>query len=607
MKTADHIKKYTSKTVSNLSRRNFLKAAGAGTALAVSSSVIPYKESRAFAQGSWDAEADIVVVGSGAAALSAATTAVDQGSDVIVLEKAAILGGTSLKSGAVYWVPNNTHQQAEGLEDPREDAIQYMARLSYPGTYQPNGERFGLSEWDYAQLEAYYDNGGTAIDELARIAGLESELWTAGDDLFPDYYHMLPENKQPLGRGLKPTGSSGVSGAGRAMIEPMVEYLESQDTSILLNHRVIALVQNDDGEVIGVRAVINDWADPIVANLATPMPEDESEDPMPENVIEIRARKAVVFGSGGFTHNREIRDKFLRGPIFGGCEVLTNEGDILPIATRVGAQMSNMNQAFWTQVILEPTLEIATNAYGGMVAGGDSMLEVNKYGFRVGSEKAAYNDFGQLHFTWDSARSEYPNLVLFLIYDQRTAKLVGGQNPYPREGTESPYLISGDTFEELSANISDRLDELGDLITGIQLHENFVENLQETVESFNEYARNGVDEKFYREQAPFSGGRLEGNDFPSGSMHPLSDTGPYHCIMTGPGVLGTKGGPKINTKAQIVDADDEAIPGLYGAGNCIGSPSAAAYWSGGGTLGLALIYGYLAGLNAAQEQVKEAN
>src|SRR5688500_3995040 len=93
-----------------VSRRNFLRAAGGGAAAAAvpaAAGAVAFPQSRAFAQGSWDHEADIVVVGSGAAAFTAAVISAELGNQVILLEKAPELGGTSAKSGGGYWIPNN--------------------------------------------------------------------------------------------------------------------------------------------------------------------------------------------------------------------------------------------------------------------------------------------------------------------------------------------------------------------------------------------------------------------------------------------------------------------------------------------------------------------
>ena len=72
--------------------------------------------------------------------------------------------------------------------------------------------------------------------------------------------------------------------------------------------------------------------------------------------VAVRARKAVIFGSGGFTQNPELRRRFLPGPVFGGCAVPTNEGDFVGIASALGAELRNMQNAWWAQILLDQAL-----------------------------------------------------------------------------------------------------------------------------------------------------------------------------------------------------------------------------------------------------------
>ena len=94
----------------------------------------------------------------------------------------------------------------------------------------------------------------------------------------------------------------------------------------------------------------------------------------------------------------------------------------------------------------------------------------------------------------------------------------------------------------------------------------------------------GVDEDFRRGDAAidrfFHGERID-NPYPNPTMHPMSGTGPYYASIIAPSAIETKGGPRATPGGEILGADDEPIPGLYGVGNCVASATGQAYLSGG--------------------------
>jgi predicted oxidoreductase len=87
-------------------------------------------------------------------------------------------------------------------------------------------------------------------------------------------------------------------------------------------------------------------------------------------------------------------------------------------------------------------------------------------------------------------------------------------------------------------------------------------------------------------------------------MYPFDSEGPYYAALLTGGNLDTKGGPATDAKARVLDRMGQPIPGLYGAGNCVASASARAYWAGGATLGPFLAFAYLAANAAHEEPVK---
>src|SRR5208282_2884502 len=196
-------------------------------------------------------------------------------------------------------------------------------------------------------------------------------------------------------------------------------------------------------------------------------------------------------------HDRDLRREFLRGPVFGGCASTSSTGDFLRIGIEAGAQLGNMGEGWWYQIALEHVIQSGQTAGGLFMPFGDSMIEVNRHGRRVVNEKAPYNERGAVHFAWDG--SEYCNLVLFQIYDDGVAQnpdTIGYRYPIPAPGEDARYAIRGETLEELADNVELRLKELASHIGGLQLSPRFLPNLRETIERFNGFARNGVDEDF---------------------------------------------------------------------------------------------------------------
>ncbi|MCA9771818.1 MAG: FAD-dependent oxidoreductase [Myxococcales bacterium] len=585
-----------------VSRRDFLRYAGVGAAAgAVGAGVlgcatVGAETTAGGAKGpAFDREVDVVVVGGGGAGAIAAIIAADAGAEAVLLEKGLIFGGTTAKSGGVYWIPNNSFLKAKGIEEPRDATLREMARHSYPQLYNPADPKLGLPEHEYSLLTALYDNGPKAVERLAEIGALISQPAEVPFGPMPDYFDHSKEDKTPRDRRLwakKPDGSFGL---GDEMMRQLKAGLEKASVPILLGHRVTTVLRNAQGDVVGVEATKAD-----------------------KSTVRIRARRGVIFASGGFTQSRELMRNFQPGPIYGGCAVPTNEGDFVYMATAAGAKLGNMQSAWRAQIVLEQALQFSSTPDDVFMPPGDSMILVNRRGERVVNEKANYNERTNAHFYWDPTAHEWTNRFLFMVYDQRTAELYGGRFPIPAAGAFAPYVIKGESLDALAGAIDARVKKLGAKLGEYALDDAFKDRLKTTIARFNGFAGRGVDEDFrrgemfydrqwnlriwsYPNQEKLGAWPL---DKANTTMYPIRSEGPYYAIILAAGTLDTNGGPVINAQGEVLDAQDRPIPGLYGAGNCIASPAGRYYYGGGGTLGPAVTYAYLAGMAAAKAPIK---
>jgi 3-oxosteroid 1-dehydrogenase len=202
---------------------------------------------------------------------------------------------------------------------------------------------------------------------------------------------------------------------------------------------------------------------------------------------------------------------------------------------------------------------------------------------------------------------------LILIWDQQVAEGVAGNdfgNPVPPADVDGYWVLRADTLAELTGLIAKRLTELKLPADHDTLAADFTENVRQSVARYNELAESGLDTDFHRGETPVElalaaiFGPGEGTN---PTMSPLAPAGPYYATILGPGTLDTKGGPRVDTDGRVLRPDSEPIDGLYGAGNCVASPSGEGYWAGGGTIGPILCYAYLAGKHVAARQPAPAS
>jgi succinate dehydrogenase/fumarate reductase flavoprotein subunit len=534
----------------------------------------------------WHREADAVVLGSGGAALTAAIAAYDFGAkDVVILEKSGMVGGTTAMSGGMLWIPNNLYQQEAGIEDSDDDVVAYLDALA-PGALDPD------------TLGAFLERGPEMIRYFVEKTPVRFHAYAD----FPDYQPYLPGAKAGGGRSLdneafsfeqlgkwaarvNPTkmaypvrGSlmeaingtldeatlaereaGDYRGLGQALIGALFKAVLDREIPVEFEKRARKLVKAG-GRVIGVIAEDADARD-----------------------YRVRARRGVVIATGGFEWNETLVKAFLRGPLTGPVSVPENEGDGLLMAIEAGAQLGNMQNAFWQQSVLEfkPQHRAAKPNYllGSDERARPGAILVNRAGKRFVNEAANYNAMGKALHAFDAGTHSYANLPYWLIIDQRYKEKYPTFTS-PPGGPIPPYMTRADTLEELAKQAG--IDPQG---------------LAATVARFNHMVRNGHDDDFNRGDNSYDNFYMWGDpayDPPYRTLGVI-DQGPYYAVKMESGALGTCGGPKTNGDAQVLDWAGNPIPGLYAAGNAMAAVLGEAYGGAGGTLGPGMTFGYIAG------------
>jgi 3-oxosteroid 1-dehydrogenase len=584
------------------------------------------------------AEVDVIVVGSGASGMAAALSAASRGARVLVLESEHLVGGTSAISGGAIWVPNHNYSyKALGTTDSREDGRIYLM-----------GEGRD-EELDPEIIDAFLDRSPEIARFIEKYTGLRwipvawpdytSDIRGASNfrALFPAPWApdglgeaaslVRPPKKSGMARNPLPlwlmNGIQSVWLGGYALIGAYLEALLANGVDIRTETRVKRLLHDVDG-VTGVEV---DTA---------------------KGAVHVRARRGVILASGGFESSQDLTSKYLGGEFPTQVSVKGHDGDAVQMVTEVGADLVGMDQAWWMPGIAVPGEELDGTPISRLVQGERALphtIMVNRNGERFANEAASYNDLGAIMREADPETGEMLNQTAWMVFDEEYHQRYSFLGT-PPGGEYPPVVESAPTLEALAAKCG--IDPQG---------------LAKTVREYNPEAAKGRDpwfgrgtttfERFFGDHNPFLG-RLSWNHWsPSlaersrlalakivgpiagfvmaffsksgqgnlmrrllvrplamimkpalknpatGALGPV-DKPPYYAVKVEASAIGTLGGPRTDAKGRVLDVEGVAIPGLYAAGNVGGATTLGFYGGAGGTIVLGVVFGHLAGEDAAQ-------
>ncbi|MEO8316918.1 MAG: FAD-dependent oxidoreductase [Bradyrhizobium sp.] len=547
---------------------------------------------------------DVVVIGAGAAGMSAALFAAIRGAKTLLVEKTAFVGGTSAFSAGSLWIPNTRH--AVGASDSAEKVERYLQQIV--------GNRAD------ATLRARFLKAGP---EAVETLELHSEVRLRAYARHPDYRSEL-EGAALAGRALEPLPFDGrlLGDAFRLLRPPLPEFtllggmmvdrtdighlLASTKSITSFAHAAKLLARYGRDRLSHGRGTRLVMGNALVGRLLYSLIRHDvdivtgaslakivraADGPVTGAVLtsngvsrEISIKAGLILAAGGF--NRHAKRRAALGTDETWSLVAEGStGDAQDKAIEIGARLSDrdLSAAFWAPASIRRRADGSNAVFPHFVLdrGKPGTLVVDGNGRRFVNEAISYHQFAQEMLA--NARSAIP---AFLIADAFALRKYGLGMVRPggwgtRAALADGYLVAADSIEQLAQQL--KVDPV---------------NLRATVDEMNGYARTGHDPDFGRGSTIYqnhNGDASAGGANPN--LGPIT-TAPFYALRLYPSDIGTSAGLVTDDSARVLDAGNRPIARLYACGNDMQSIMGGTYPGPGITLGPAITFAYIAASDA---------
>ena len=557
-------------------------------------------------------ELDLVVVGSGAAGLTAAVTAAAHGLAVLVVEKDAVCGGATAWSGGWIWVPCNRLARADGVVEDRALPRRYL-------------EHELGREFDATRVDALLEHGPAMIDFLetrtalqfvsgtaiADIHGGTPGAGTGGRSLAPRPFDARRMKRSLLAITRAQKAETALFGMGIMAGPDLQRFLHATRSlrafahvaARLARHAVDLVVhgrglQFVNGPALVARLIVSADALGVGIRVSTPAVALHREGGAVRGVIvqsggrrdTIRARRGVVLAAGGFAHDARLRSELVaRVPGGGVAWALPPpavDGDGIRLGQAAGGRLfaDVASPIAWCPVSVVRYRDGSTGLHPHIVdRGKPGIIGVLANGRRFCNEADGYHDYVTAMLAAIAPGAEVASwLVCDHAFQRRYPFGLSKPFPFPVR----PYVASG--YLERAPTLAALAHACGIDVDG------FVA----TVDAYNRGARRGEDPAFGRGSTRFNRGSGDADHGPNPCVAPI-ERPPFYAIKVLPGSFGTFAGLATDASARVLDGTGAPLDGLYAVGGDQANVMGGHYPAGGINLGPAMTFGYVAARHAA--------